>query len=59
MAKKTKTDEVEYHVYDFVIRTKLNRNAQEVIEKKYSNSGLKTIKEWEELTGVEVLSIFK
>lgn len=57
--KSIEIEEEQFHIYDFLIRTKLTRNQEDIFVKKYESAGLKTIKEWQDLTGKQILEIFK
>lgn len=47
-------EEVKFHVRDFLLTTKAMRDEFNILEKKFLAFGLKTIAEWEKLTGLGV-----
>ncbi len=61
MAKQHKekpvVDKQEYHVIDFLNRCKINRNQYEIYMKKYESAGVKTLVEWEVVTGLKMIKL--
>lgn len=45
-------EEVKFHVRDFLLKTKAMRDEFNIFEKKFFSLGVKTIEEWEKLTGL-------
>jgi len=45
-----------FHIYDFLVRCRINRSQHEIFYKKYEGNGLKTLAEWEKITKLKATS---
>jgi hypothetical protein len=52
--KKEKIQEQTYHIYDFLVRCKINRVVHDSFMKKFGASELKTLNQWSDLTNLSI-----